>query len=75
MSGTIMSVLATAAATTTAVTSGNTVMAWAMTIANVLILLSNTFIDIYRKWRDRDKDLKSSEERKDKEESDDDKDV
>ena len=50
-------------------------MAWAMTIANVLILLSNTFIDIYRKWRDRDKDLKSSEEQKDKEESGDDKDV
>lgn len=48
---------ATAAAGSVAASAtGDTVMQWVMLGVNILVLLSNTALSIYRKWRDRDKD-------------------
>ena len=38
--------------------TGDTVMSWVTLGINVAILVTNCAISIYRKWRDRDKDLK-----------------
>ena len=37
---------------------GDTVMQWVTLGINVAVLVTNCAISIYRKWRDRDKDLK-----------------
>ena len=37
---------------------GNTVMQWVTLGINIAVLVTNCAISIYRKWRDRDKDLK-----------------
>lgn len=37
---------------------GDTVMQWITLGINVAVLVTNCAISIYRKWRDRDKDLK-----------------
>ena len=42
------------------------ILSWVMFGINVLILISNTFLDLYRKWRDRDED----KEKKDEEDND-----
>ena len=48
---------ATAAAGSVAASAtGDNVMQWVMLGVNILVLLSNTALSIYRKWRDRDKD-------------------
>lgn len=38
--------------------AGDTVMQWVTLGINVAVLVTNCVISIYRKWRDRDKDLK-----------------
>jgi hypothetical protein len=52
--------LTTSAVTTTVSTasafSGDNVMAWVVLAINVLTLLSNAALAIYKNWRDRDKD-------------------
>lgn len=52
--------LATSALTTTVSTtsafSGDNVMAWAVLAINVVTLMSNAALAIYKNWRDRDKD-------------------
>ena len=53
----VASVATTAGAITGAAT-GDAVMAWAMTVCNIAILIANTAIVIYRKFRDRDDDKK-----------------
>ena len=50
---------ASAAATTASSASaftGDDVMAWVLLGINVITLLSNAALTIYRKWRDRDSD-------------------
>ena len=49
------SVVTTATSTASAF-NGDDVLAWVMLAINVVTLLSNAGIAIYRKWRDRDKD-------------------
>jgi len=54
-------ILLTTSAVTTTVSSasafsGDTVMAWTVLAINVLTLLSNAALAIYKNWRDRDKD-------------------
>lgn len=51
------SALCAAASTTAAVTTGNDIIVIVTSICNGLILLANCAVTIYRKWRDRDKDL------------------
>lgn len=47
----------TAAGTASIVTAaaGENVMAWVMLFINIMILLSNAALEIYRNWRDKDK--------------------
>lgn len=61
------SALCAAASTTAAVTTGNDIIVIVTSICNGLILLANCAVTVYRKWRDRDKDLttKEKEEQKD----------
>lgn len=48
---------ATAAAGSVAASAtGDNVMQWVMLGVNIVVLLSNTALSIYRKWRDKDKD-------------------
>lgn len=47
--------------------AGDTVMQWVTLGINVAVLITNCAISIYRKWRDRDKDLR---EEKDEESGD-----
>lgn len=54
-------VLLTTSAVTTTISSasafsGDNVMAWTVLAINVLTLLSNAALAIYKNWRDRDKD-------------------
>lgn len=56
------SALCAAASTTAAVTTGNDIIVIVTSICNGLILLANCAVTIYRKWRDRDKDLTVKEE-------------
>lgn len=53
-------ILTASAAATTASSasafSGDDVMAWVLLGINVITLLSNAALAIYRKWRDRDSD-------------------
>lgn len=67
------SALCAAASTTAAVTTGNDIIVIVTSICNGLILLANCAVTIYRKWRDRDKDLtkKRKEDKKDDAGSDD----
>lgn len=56
-----LSLVASVASTAGAITgaaSGDAIMTWAMTICNIAILIANTAIAIYRKFRDRDEDKK-----------------
>lgn len=52
--------------TAAAVTTGNDIIVIVTSICNGLILLANCAVTIYRKWRDRDKDLttKKKEDKK-----------
>ena len=56
-----MSATMTATSTITAAALGNEIITWVTLGINVLILISNALLDIYRKWRDRDNDKKSKE--------------
>ena len=47
---------ATTAVSTASAFSGEEIMAWVVLAINVVTLLSNAALAIYRKWRDRDKD-------------------
>lgn len=40
---------------------GDTVMQWVTLGINVAVLVTNCAISIYRKWRDRDRDLQENE--------------
>ncbi len=65
MKATLMSLAAGAASTGAAIASGNEILSYVMIAMNALILISNTLLDIYRKWRDRDKDKTETTEKKD----------
>lgn len=60
------SAICAATGTAAAVTTGNDIVVIVTSICNGLILLANCAVTIYRKWRDRDKDLavKDEEEKK-----------
>lgn len=51
------SALASATSVAVAATSGDKILTIVATVVNAAILLANGAITIYRKWRDRDKDL------------------
>lgn len=53
----ILSATATAGSAAASV-MGDLVMSWVTLGINIAILITNCAISIYRKWRDRDKDLK-----------------
>lgn len=38
--------------------AGDDIMAWVFLVINIITLLSNAGLSIYRKWRDRDDDRK-----------------
>lgn len=42
--------------------AGDSVMQWVTLGINIAVLVTNCAISIYRKWRDRDKDLKDEKE-------------
>lgn len=42
-----------------AVLNGENILAYVMLFCNAAILLVNCAVEVYRRWRDRDKDLKS----------------
>ena len=42
---------------------GDTVTQWGTLGINIAILVTNCAITIYRKWRDRDKDLKNEKDK------------
>ena len=67
MSEVFASAICAATGTAAAVTTGNDIIVIVTSICNGLILLANCAVTIYRKWRDRDKDLtvKEEEEKKD----------
>lgn len=65
MKGTITTIALSATATAgsaAASAMGDTVMQWVTLGINIAILVTNCAITIYRKWRDRDKDLKKDNE-------------
>lgn len=43
--------------------AGDTVMQWVTLGINIAVLITNCAITIYRKWRDRDKDLKNEKDK------------
>lgn len=45
---------------------GDTVMQWVTLGINVAVLVTNCALSIYRKWRDRDKDLQAGKDDKEK---------
>ena len=51
------SALASATSVAVAATSGDKILTIVVTVVNAAILVANGVITIYRKWRDRDKDL------------------
>lgn len=67
MSEVFASAICAATGTAAAVTTGNDIIVIVTSICNGLILLANCAVTIYRKWRDRDKDLteKKKEDKKD----------
>lgn len=71
MNETISTIVLSATATAGSVAAsatGDNVMQWVMLGVNIVVLLSNTALSIYRKWRDRDKDTsKKSNENTNKE--------
>ena len=57
-----LAVSAMATATSTAASfNGDQIMAWVMLGINIVTLISNTALAIYRKWRDKNKDLETQE--------------
>ena len=54
------SALASATSVAVAATSGDKILTIVATVVNAAILLANGIITIYRKWRDRDKDLNAT---------------
>lgn len=46
--------------------AGDTVMQWVTLGINVAVLITNCAISIYRKWRDRDKDLQAKKDDEEK---------
>lgn len=67
------SAICAATGTAAAVTTGNDIIVIVTSICNGLILLANCAVTIYRKWRDRDKDLTVKEEEEKKEDGNGDK--
>lgn len=64
MKDTITTIALSATATAGSVAAsamGDTVTQWVTLGINVAVLVTNCAISIYRKWRDRDKDLQKSE--------------
>ena len=53
--------------TAAAAATGDSIIVIVTSICNGLILLANCALTIYKKWRDRDKDLTVKEEEKKKE--------
>lgn len=52
---------ATATGSTIAAFNGDNVMAWVMLVLNIITLTSNTFLMVYRKWRDRNDDKNNTD--------------
>lgn len=73
MSEIFASALCAGTSTAAAVTTGNDIIVIVTSICNGLILLANCAVTIYRKWRDRDKDLTVKEEEEKKEDGNGDK--
>ena len=67
MSEIFASAICAGTSTAAAVTTGNDIIVIVTSICNGLILLANCAVTIYRKWRDRDKDLTVKEEEDKKE--------
>lgn len=71
MNETISTIVLSATATAGSVAAsatGDNIMQWVMLGVNIVVLLSNTALSIYRKWRDKDKDTsKKSNENSNKE--------
>lgn len=42
--------------------AGDTVMQWVTLGINIAVLITNCALSIYRKWRDRDKDLQAKKD-------------
>lgn len=59
---TIASAACSALAVTSAAQTDNPVIMWVTILVNAAMLIANAGIEIYRKIRDRDKDLKKKEE-------------
>ena len=53
-----MSTMTGVASTAAAAATGDKILTYVTIGINAVILISNALLDIYRKWRDRDKDLK-----------------
>lgn len=54
-SATILSSTAAGTASVVTAAAGENVMAWVMLFINIMILISNAALEIYRNWRDKDK--------------------
>ena len=61
------SAICAATGTAAAAATGDSIIVIVTSICNGLILLANCALTIYRKWRDRDKDLTVKEEEEKKE--------
>lgn len=60
--GSAVCLLTSAATATTEAAAGNGVMALVTVAINAALLIANAAIEIYRKFRDRDKDLQAQDE-------------
>lgn len=56
------------AASVGAAWAGDNVMAWVMLGINIITLLSNLALEIYKQWRDKDKEPSEKKEEKDEDE-------
>lgn len=71
-SATILSSTAAGTASVVTAAAGDNVMAWIMLFINAAILISNAALEIYKKWRDKDKEpiFDDKSEKKDDEKED-----
>lgn len=71
---TVSTAIITASATSGAASvgaawAGDDVMAWVMLAINIITLLSNLALEVYKQWRDKDKEPGKKEERDEDEEA------
>ena len=58
---TLLASAVSATGSTVAAFNGDNVMAWVMLVLNIITLTSNTFLTVYRKWRDRNDDKNNTD--------------